>query len=205
MGWHDSPTDYPPRELCSWQNRFDDPERDYRTLYCANTIVTCMREVLADLRPNAVARADFARWQIDQGVPAEALAEPARRVTMRWREEHVLVAVELDRDGPLADIDDVSLRSELERAHGGLLREHGMAHLDISEVRSKSRPVTQAISRDLFDHGAAGLIFGSNLDDGRCAVAFEGRCTLEATADPVPLSEDLPELLQVCREYGLLL
>jgi hypothetical protein len=131
--------------------------------------------------------------------------EPARRITATWREQHVLVQVRLERHGLLADIDDVRLRDELERSHVELLRAHGMAHLDISEIRSTNRAVTQAMSRDLYEQGAAGLLFRSNLDDGRCLVVFEGRGTLEVTDEPISLADDLPELLQAAAEYGLLL
>ncbi len=72
---------------------------------------------------------------------------------------HVLVQARLERDGPLPDVNDVGLRDELERSHAGLLRAHGMAHLDISEIRSRNRAVTQAISRGLYEQGAAGLLF----------------------------------------------
>jgi hypothetical protein len=194
-----------PERVCSWEHRFDDPKHEYRTLYCAESVLTAIREVLADLRPNAVARADFAQWQLAQGISREELFEPARRVTRRWREEHVLVAVDVERDGPIADIDDVTLREELERAHFDLLREHGMDYLNISEIRSKNRVVTQTISRDLFQRGVAGLVFRSNLDDGRCLVAFEGRSELNATAEAVPLTQNVPELAAVVMEYGLFL
>ena len=205
VGWYEAPIDFPPHEVYSWENRFDDPDKEYRTLYCAETAVTCIREVLADLRPNAVARAEFAQWQLAQGIPTDELMEPARRVTEKWREEHVLIEVQLDCDGPLVDLDDVSLRDTLERAHNDLLREHGMAHLDISDIRSKTRAVTKAISRDLYEQGAAGLTFKSNLDDCRCVVLFEGQGTLELSAEPISLAEEIPELQQVCHEYGLLL
>lgn len=135
----------------------------------------------------------------------DELLEPARRVTEKWREEHVLIRVQLERNGPLVDIDDVALRDELERSHTDLLREHGMAHLDISEIRSKNRLVTKAISRDLYDRGAAGLMFRSNLDDCKCVVLFEGRGVLSLSAEPISLAEEIPELRQTCDEYGLLL
>ncbi len=131
--------------------------------------------------------------------------EPTRRVTETWREEHVLIRIRLEREAALVDVDDVQLRHALERAHSERLRAYGMAHLDISEVRSKSRAVTQAISRDLYEQGAAGLLFRSNLDDCQCAVVFEGRGRLEPSGEPVSLADDLPELDEVCREFGLVL
>src|SRR2546427_8415790 len=80
-----------------------------------------------------------------------------------------------------------------------------MPHLDISQVRSRDRVVTQTISRALFEEGAAGIRFRSNLDDGPCAALFEGRARLEPRGEPVSLTEDVEELLQVARGYGLVL
>lgn len=206
VGHLDAPLDFLPRELCSWEHRFDDPEHEYRTIYCAEKKVTALREVLAPLRPNLNVRAEFAQFQLDQGIAPDDLFVPAREVTPAWRGKHVLVHARLQRNGPLADLDDVGLRSELERTHAELLLRHGLEHLDISELRSKIRPVTQAISRDLYEQGAAGLLFKSGIDDERCAVLFEDRGWFEETDDPwTELSEDLPELRQICEEFRLIL
>src|SRR3954466_2256318 len=90
VGHAGSPLDFVPHEYCSWEHRFDDPEREYRTLYGARHRVTALREVLADLRPETRVRADFARFQLDQGVPVEELKVPAREVTAAWRQTHEL-------------------------------------------------------------------------------------------------------------------
>jgi hypothetical protein len=205
VGWHENPTDFLSHEECSWEHRFDDPAREYRTLYCAASVLTAIREVLSDLRPSALARADFAQWQLSQGISVEDLFEPARRVTQAWRDEHVIVEVEADMNAPVVDIEDVGLREELERTHSLLLRSHGMDHLNVSEIRSKNRAVTRAISRDLYEHGAGGLTFDSNLDSGRCLVVFEGRGRLGERSEPQSLREDVSELAQVVEEYGLLM
>lgn len=206
MGYFEAPLDFVPHDLCSWEHRFDDPRHEYRTLYCAEHKLTCLREVLADLRPNVTVRADFVQYQIAQGYGPQELYEPARAVTMVWRRRHVMTQARLLHDGPLADIDDVELREQLERAHVNLLRAHGMAHLNVSEIRSRNGAVTQAISRDLYDQGAAGILFRSNLDDQQCLVVFEHAASLEDAGEPtVSLAEDVPELLEVCRQYGLLL
>ena len=191
--------------MCSWEHRFDDPRREYRTLYSAEGLLTALREVLAPLRPDAVARAEYARYQLDQGIPLDEIAEPTRRLKKSWRAEHVWLPVKLVREGPIVDIDAVGLREELARSHADLLKEHGMDHLDISEIRSTNRPVTQAMGRDLYERDVAGLTFGSNRDNCRCLVIFEGRAELMPTGEPISLLEDIPELTQVAREYGLLL
>ena len=206
VGYHTSPFEFVPRELGDWQNRFDDPKGEYRTLYCAEKKLTAIREVLADLRPNVSRRAEFARFQLQQSCRPDQLVVPSREVGPAWRREHVLVHASLQRDGALADLDDLVLRGRLEQTHGELLLRHGMDHLDVSEIRSKIREVTQAISRDLYDQGAAGLLFKSAIDDQQCVVVFEGRGWLEDTYEPeIDLTEDVDELRQVCSEFGLIL
>ena len=131
---------------------------------------------------------------------------PAGEVSRAWRRRHTLApaSIVLDR-GAIVDLDDLLSRRRLERQHAGLLVRHGMRHLDISELRSRARPVTQAISRSLFDGGAAGVRFRSNLDDLPCTALFETRARLEPAGSAIRLTQDLPELLQVCSEYSLVL
>ena len=126
--------------------------------------------MLADLRPNATALAEFAR------IFGDSASIPAGGILEAWRQRHALAPASIALDsGALVDLDEIPSRERLARQHARLLAAHGMQHLDISEVRSRSRPVTQAISRALYDEGAAGVRFRSNLDDQSCTALFEGR------------------------------
>jgi hypothetical protein len=58
VGFAADPLAFTPSEHCSWTHRFDDPERRYRTLYCAQERITSLRETLATFRPGARAVAD---------------------------------------------------------------------------------------------------------------------------------------------------
>jgi hypothetical protein len=205
IGHASAPLDFPPHAYCSWQNRFDDPRREYRTLYCAQDPLTCLREVLADLRPDTKTRADFEQFQLTQGVAPEEIHHPSQDVTLAWRRENTLAPAVVERNGPLADLVDRDLLEHLATQHAALLDEHNMAQLDISQITSKNRAVSQAISRDLFERGVAGLKFRSNLDAGQCIVLFETRARLQSVGRTVPLTEDHPALLKVCSEYGLVL
>ncbi len=205
VGHESAPLDFVPHTFCSWQHRFDDPRREYRTLYCAEHPLTCLREVLGDLRPNTKARAEFEKFQLDQGIPPEEVHRPAREVSAAWRERNILAPAVVIRHGPLADLDDRTLLEQLADAHAALLAIHGMPQLDLTQITSKTRPVTQAISRDLFDQDAAGVLFRSNHDGRRCIVLFEGRARLEWAGPQVSMAEDHPALIQVCGEYGLIL
>lgn len=191
-----------PLHLRGWQNRFDDPKREYGTLYCATERLTCLYEVLADLRPNSRMLVEWAQLYGGAGLGDVRLAG---RITWAWRQRSTLTEALVVPGGAFADLDDVVLRAELEVRHARLLAEHGMQHLDISQVRSKSRIVTQTISRSLYEEGYAGVRFRSNLDDAECFALFEGRARLEATSGELePLTRDLPELLQTASDFELI-
>ena len=61
VGYYADPLGYTPLELYQFSHRFDDIYRRFRTLYCADLAETCLREVLADFRPN--------RWRRRQRQP----------------------------------------------------------------------------------------------------------------------------------------
>jgi hypothetical protein len=188
-----------PRRFCGWNNRFDDPQREYRTIYCAKEKKTALREVLADLRPNTRAIADF------EALYGSSRPLRAGKVTGAWRNAHALAPAAPDLQGHLVDLDEVEIRRELEWMYAGLLAERRMPHLDIGEVRSRDRVVTQAVGRALYDRGAAGVRFRSNLDDRGCTALFEGRGRLIRAGEPIPMTGDVPELLEVCAEWSLTL
>jgi hypothetical protein len=200
LGHRDAPLDYVPRHLCSWRHRWDDPEREYRTIYCAETALTCLREVLADLRPNAKAIAELKALFGDDTPALRGVGE----VAAEWRDAHLLCPALALSEREFCDVDvEVELRNELEHELLLLLVEHEMDHLDISQVRSRDRIVTQAMSRALFERRYAGVRFGSNLDDLPCYALFEGRAELRSNGDPLELTPDVEPLRQVCDELGL--
>jgi hypothetical protein len=167
-------------------------------------VETCLREVLADLRPDTTMLTEFRElFGRDAGLEAAA-----GTVGAEFRRERVLAAADLVLDdGELVDVDAPGTRATLEREHAPLLAEHGMRHLDVAEVRSRTRVVTQRIGRALYESGAAAIRFGSNLDDQPCYAVFEARGHLAPRAGDGPavveLEADLAPLVAVCDEYGL--
>lgn len=127
----------------------------------------------------------------------------AGSVPWAWREKHVLAPARIDPRGPLVDLDDMDVRRRLEVQHAALLARHGIAHLDSSQLRSKNREVTQAISRTLYEQDCAGILFKSNVDEGLCVALFEGRGHLEEDGAVDALTRDGPELLKVCDQFNL--
>lgn len=199
-GWASSPLAFPPHEVCSWRNRFDDPGHLYRTLYAAYEPITCLRELLEQLRPDTKALADF----------KSAFDNPtlliAGEITWKFREEHTLAAAEITvSEGKIVDVEDITVRQRLQYRHASLLHREGMAHLDLGELRGAPRKVTQVFSRSLYEEGAAGILYRSKLDNQPCVALFEDRAFLSAAGDPEPLTKPLSDLLQVCSDYDLVL
>ena len=187
------------RQFCSWQQRWDDPRREYRTLYCAEQPETCLAEVLADLRPNTAMLTELAQLMGE----SPELLEAAGTVNPDWRRLHSLQAARPLLRGELADVEDLRLRADLERRHASLLAAHGMDHLNISEIRSRTRTVTQTIGRHIYNDGYSGVAFSSNVDGRPCFALFEGRAELQPIGEPLPMTDDLPVLSVVCAQFGL--
>lgn len=200
IGHVSAPLDFVPRNHCTWLHRFDDPLHEYRTLYCAEERLTCFYEVFQDREPDTQLQHEFANWR---RAPAGIIL--AGEVTWKRREELALASGVSYVHGGLIDLDDLSVRRAIEKEHAELLGNHGLAHLNIAEIRSRQREITQAVSRSLYEQGAAGVRYSSNLDNRRCFALFEGRGYLEADGEPERLTENLPELIEVCDHFSLVL
>jgi hypothetical protein len=156
--------------------------------------------VLADFRPNLAA---IRRFQQEMG--AEAAQElAARPITAAWRRENVLAPVRLRLDGGICDLTDVSQRQKIEERHVDLLLEHDMRHLDLHEITTSRRVVTQTVAADIYDDGAAAIRFPSCLDGNPCVAIFEGRGELELAGEILPLTDPPPTaLLKVVAPWRL--
>jgi RES domain len=201
VGHRSDPLAFTPRQLCSWNHRFDDVARRFRTIYCAEHPETSLREVLADFRPNLAALQALA-----DAMGADALEDLSEPVTAKWREEHLLAPAQMVLDGELVDLTEPEVRADLEGRHQGLLIEHGLEHLDLHEITSRRRIVTQTIAGDLFDRGAAAVRFPSRLDGLPALALFEGRAELLEDGEPIALTDPPPDpLALVCGEWNLAL
>lgn len=197
IGYKRSPYSVAPLELYSWNNRFDDYFRKYRTLYCAKDKKTCFRELLADLRPNSKAMVDFKKVFGEDAAPVGV-------VKREWYEKHALVEATINKHtGSLVNIERLSERLKLMTRHAAFLFNRGIIHLDISELRKKDRAVTQYLSRAYFDEGKAGIRFKSHLDNKECIALFEGRAELVPAGEPIKLTPTLSPFQEVCKEFGL--
>lgn len=122
----------------------------------------------------------------------------------RWREQHVLAPIRLELDGPLVDLTDLATRQEVEQRHDELLIEHGLSHLDLHEITTGRRTVTQTIAAELYDRDVSAVRFPSRLDGQPCIALFEGRGDVHLASDPIGLTDPPPEsLLTVTNAWGL--
>jgi RES domain len=195
------PLAFTPHERCSWGHRFDDVGRRHRTMYCAETPQTALREVLADLRPNAAVIAKH----LERYGAAAANSLPRAPITERWRQENVLVPCALVYEGRLLDLADPAERRTVETRHAQLLADHDMAHLDMHEITTRRRIVTQTIATDAYDNLGVGAIrFASSRDGQACIALFEGRAELEPNGTPIALTDPAPRwLLEVAIGWKL--
>ena len=188
VGYHAAPLEFTPWELYGFSHRFDDSARRFRTLYFAELDLTCLREVLADFRPNHAAQ----QRHIERFGPRAAEDFAPAPVTAKWRQENVLVPAALEFDGRVVDLFDTETRQDIEDRHVELLTAHGMEHLDLHEITSDRRVLTQTIAGDLFDRGAAAVRFPSRLDGNACIALFEGRATAHLVGSVIPLTDPAP-------------
>ena len=191
IGYHAGPTGYTPWELYAFNHRFDDRSRRFRTLYVAELPETCLREVLADYRPNLVAQ----QRHIERFGPEAAEDFAPNPITAQWRRQHVLVSVDLHLDGPLLDLIDLATRLEIEKRHLGLLREYDLEHLDLHEITTQRRVITQTIAAAAYDRGISAVRFPSRLDGGVYVALFEERGSVTVNAAPIALTDPPPEPL----------
>jgi hypothetical protein len=201
VGHYTDPLGFVPRHHCSWAHRFDDIQQRHRTLYCATTPETALREVLADLRPNAAVIAKH----LERYGPEAASSLPKAAITEKWRQDNVLVPCRMTFEGRLLDLTDINDRRMIETRHAQLLTEHGMSHLDMHEITTRRRIVTQTIGTDAYDNlDVAAIRFASSVDGGTCFALFEDRAELEEAEAPIALTDPPPEpLVTVAADWGL--
>jgi hypothetical protein len=188
--------------VLSWQGRFDDPRTTlpttarFRTLYLARRRRTAVLETLQDLRPSTKDQADF---QSLFGATA-----PTPILPRRWRADRRVGRARLDEgERRIVDLEDLEVRRALEERHAALLAAYGMRNLDISQLRSSQRIVTQTIALDLHGQGCAGIAYKSNLDGQGCVAIFEGRVEVHryGAAQAIPADDD--DLTAVCGAWGI--
>jgi hypothetical protein len=69
---------------------------------------------------------------------------------------------------------------------------------------ARQRALTQGLARALYDDGAAGVRYASNIDGLACVGLFEGRARLDLAGGlPTPLPDARLFVRSVCGDLGL--
>lgn len=195
IGHLPDPLAWPPKEVHG-AGRFDDPLGEYRVLY-AGQRRTCFLETLAAFRPSVDALAALqAVRNTDEPLPVTTV--PAGWYRTRAVSRLRLLGGQRWLDVRAADTLEV-LRGEL----AANLAEWRMTDLDLSDVMSRDRRLTQAISRWAYDEGFHGVVYSSRFGAGASLWAiFEG-AQFEAVGVAQPILPDDPDLLAVATLFGL--
>lgn len=198
VGHSSAPTKPAPRDVSRWSGRFDDPNREFQTVYAARTAQTALCETLAPLRPSAVT---FAELRASLRSPLEVM-DALSGVRLSDFDDLALVSavavLAADTRGAVFDLSNARARSQLKRRHPDLLANAGVAHLDEADVLAVARGLTQALARQLYDAGHCGITYRSNIDGGRCLALFCDRGYLRPRGEAEPLSNHVSLVADVC-------
>jgi hypothetical protein len=165
-------------------------------LYFARRRITAFRETLQDLRPDTHTRADYrSLFGVD---PPEPIVPSQWRADRRIARARFAAANE-----EIVDLEDLEIRRRLEEEYAPLLAAYGMRHVDISQLRSEQRIVTQTIALELWAQGKAGVAYNSNLDGQPCIAIFEGRTSITPYGADREITADDPDLVAAVGPWRL--
>jgi hypothetical protein len=203
VGHKDDPAGFVPLELTGWKNRWDDPQREYRTSYAAEKPATALVEVFQDYRPTVQAQTTRGtlypgkyRYPKKDMFPRrehlKALLGPSK-----WG-ERVLAEVEVEPAGRILDLirDD---RGWFEREIPDVLRGLGIERVDTNVLTNPDRNATQHLARAAYDKGISGFRYPSNAGEVPCVALFEGRGCLKIVGPVLPVTTDMAEADELVR------
>lgn len=191
------PLVFPPWEYAGG-GRFDDPKREFRTLYAAESRLEPFIELLAPFRPSpeviaalgAVSNATDERFEVGV-IPSD------------WARKRCVRAFRLGPSQCWLDLRSLQTREALRYLLAEDLVRLGLNDLDVSDTRGRRRELTQLISRFAYEAGYSGLVYRSRFDDDICCWAiFEG-----AEIQPIGVIEPIlptdPDLLLAAKLFKL--
>jgi hypothetical protein len=185
IGHLPNPVALPPRDETG-RGRFDDPRREFRTLYAAARRQTAFLETLA---PHRSALAAIVGLQPVELRPTAALFG---RVRPSWRAARAVGRLRLRPRQRWLDLRALTTREALRHELAPRLLERGNLELDLSGVVGPHRALTQTIARWAYDRGFAGLVYHSRFHAPlTCWAIFEG-AGFDVVGHPEPIAADDP-------------
>jgi hypothetical protein len=188
-------------------NRWDDPERQFRSLYCADSPLGAIIESLQDLLPSPSAIATLSALQLEPGEELPSLGSlPADLFSNSY-----LCTLQVEPGVPFADALDADIISEMRVNYAHLAVELGAEPITAGTMLSEDFELTQAIAHALYARGFAAVHMMSKFgqqhgnwtlfEDPYCSERFRVNVTL---ADlPVKLNSDHPDLIEALNRFHL--
>jgi hypothetical protein len=143
------PLALPPIERTG-QNRFDDPNRQFRTIYAAEQRLACFVETLVPFRISLEWLA--AVEQVRPGIYGND--EPTIGLVPRdWLDRRCIGVFTLQPRQRWLDLRSLATRVALRSEFASLLSAHALADFDLGDALSRNRSLTQAIARWAYERG----------------------------------------------------
>ncbi len=177
-------------------NRFDDPESYYRVLYAASQEVSCFVETLARFRPDLTLLAELSAIDGDNDFFTPGTVPPD------WFQHRVMGTA--SAEGNYADICGGDWITHLRRKLAADCLSLHLKDLDASVLQSESaRPITQLVSRVVYEFGLPGVYYRSrysrDLENWALFEPFRIRNTRSK-----PVTENYPAVAEAARILGLM-
>ncbi|MEX2374733.1 MAG: RES family NAD+ phosphorylase [Dehalococcoidia bacterium] len=195
IGHLPDPLAWPPEEVRG-AGRFDDPAAKYRVLY-AGQRRTCFLETLAWLRPSLETLAAM------KAVRGTDEPMPSWSVPPDWYQKRAVAALRLRPGQRWLDVRATETHEVLRAELASELTAWGLTDLDLGDVLSRNRQVTQRISRWAYAYDYHGIVYASRFNAGASLWAiFEG-ALFDAVGVAQPILPGDPDLVEAARLFGL--
>jgi RES domain-containing protein len=180
-------------------HRWDDPQREFRALYTASSPLGAFIEALQDLRPNLRFLAGLTDLELE---PGDELP-PYRELDASYFDNLYACEIVVEtQQTPFVDVLDITLISVIREQYADLATRLGMRAVDASAMLGADREFTQAVAREIWVSGYAGVTAPSVLGYPHTNwTAFEGGFQTNAfrveltLVKAVPVTLDHPDLI----------
>lgn len=227
VGWDSDPLGPPPWDLSAadgaFGNRFDDPEANFRCIYCGSSADAAFGETTARFRVSTSQLAKIKAAVVD----AEDLEEifgaeidftdpsvPRGIVTAEWRNRRKLAKTTLNSSLRFANVADQESLEYFRYALPAKAAECGVDDIDFATILNKEqRQFTRACARHIYDlrdalgsTRFAGIRYMSrhNALEWECWALFDDRVDgKHSPAFPENIMPDHPALLRIAQAFTL--
>jgi hypothetical protein len=198
VGFQPSPWVWTPPQFARFRGRWDDSERQFRTLYVGNSLYACLAEVLAPEHPDPTIEGELAEIEDPDDQAALHTEHPAGTIDYTWFDRRLCGQAQLR--GQYCYVTHSATVAAI-RAYFDLTR-FGIDpdEFDVSYLKDKARrPFTRALARWLYGLASD----GGSLVDG---VEFRSRHGDELSLWAIferPQDPDLSPLLEDTTDFEI--